>query len=90
MTGECDKCGDESDRLKTVIEGTKRQSQCPDCRNVQVVRVEVELEIDRDKEKPVEAGHQFVMNNLNQKKDEQIYSFINRVKHDKSIGIHNY
>lgn len=89
MAEECDKCGKDSDRLKTVIDGVQRQSQCPECRNVQIVRVEVEIEMDRSKEHPTEAAHQFVMNTLENKKEEGIYSFINRVKHDKSVGIHN-
>lgn len=89
MTEKCDKCGEESENLKTVIEGTRRQRQCPECRNVQVVRVEVQMEIDGDVEKPVEKCHHYVMDKLKEAQNNGYYDKIENVKHKRSVGVEN-
>lgn len=43
----CQECGEESDELTTVKEGSKRRKLCPDCHEVWAEQREIEAEAGR-------------------------------------------
>lgn len=44
---ECQECGDESDELTVVKEGSKKRKLCPDCLEVWQEKQEIEAEAGR-------------------------------------------